>query len=235
MRLISAVALGVITLAGARAARAAEPDAPLQPLQEEETWMPRIGFNIGGGVSIPISDAGDRFQTGGSFQLGVIYSFSRRLGVQAEYLYSSYDIQGDVLNETDVEGSHVMQYGDLNAIYRLVLPRPFGVYLVAGPGLYYRRVTLVEIEGTAVVPYCDPWLYICYSDAVAVGEVLGSRSRTDFGLNAGVGVLLRIMGGPISLYAEARYHYIFSGDIDTPAGPRSATGQYLPIVFGFRF
>jgi hypothetical protein len=235
MRLISAVALGVITLAGARSALAAEPDVPTQPLPAEETWVPRVGFNIGGGLSIPISDAGDRFQTGGSFQLGFTYSFSSRLGVQAEYLYSSYDIQGEVLNETGVEGSHVMQYGDLNAIYRVLLPQPLGVYLVAGPGIYYRRVTLAEIAGTAVVPYCDPWLYICYGDTVAVADVLGTRSRTDFGLNAGVGVSLRIFGGPISLYAEARYHYIFSGDIDTPAGPKKATGQYLPIVLGFRF
>lgn len=235
MRLLSAVTLGMITLAGARAALAAEPETPLPPLQEEQTWVPRIGFNIGGGISIPISNAGSRFETGGAFQLGGTYSFSSRLGVQAEYLYSSYSVQSAVLDENNVQGNHVMQYGDLNAVYKLVRPRPFGVYLVGGPGLYYRKVTLTELTGTALVPYCDPWLFVCYGQSVPVGDVLGTRSRLDFGLNAGVGVALRLMGGPISLYAEARYHYIFSGNIDTPAGPKKASGQYLPIVLGFRF
>ncbi|MFL5346401.1 MAG: outer membrane beta-barrel protein [Hyalangium sp.] len=196
--------------------------------------VPHVGFNIGGGLSIPFSDAGDRFQTGGSFQLGGTYYFMGRLGLQAEYLYSGYGIKSNLLDISGVQGNHVMQYGDLNVIYKIVQPRPFGIYVVGGPGIYYRRVQITEVLGTTVAPYCDPWLFYCYGAPVTVTDVLGSRSRTDFGLNAGLGVSLQLAGGPMSLYAEARYHYIFSGDIDTPDGPKKATGQYLPIVFGFR-
>jgi opacity protein-like surface antigen len=234
MRLKSAFVLGAIILASARPALGEEPVVPSPSVPDEQAFIPRVGFNVGGGPSFPLADSADRFKTGGAFQLGVTYHFTNRLELQAEYLYSGHGIQSTVLDATDINGHHSMQYGDLNVVFNVVRPRPLGIYVVGGPGLYYRRVEITEFVGTAVVPYCDPWLYICYSDTVAVEEVLGTRSRTDFGLNAGLGVSLRLFDGPMSVYAEARYHYIFSGDIDTPDGPKSATGQYLPVVFGLR-
>jgi len=237
MRLIAMMTVGLVALASPMTAQAADQDVPPGFVTSEEgveSLVPRVGFNIGGGLSIPISDAGDRFNVGGAFQLGVTYNFSRRLGVQAEYLYSGYSVQEDVLASTDVEGHHSMQYGDLNVVYNVVRPRPFGVYVLGGPGIYHRRVEITQFAGVGVVPYCDPWLYICYSTAVPVDQVLGSRSKTDFGLNAGLGVSLRLFGGPLRLYAEGRYHYIFGGSIDTPEGPRNVNGQYIPIIFGLR-
>ncbi|MFY0567234.1 outer membrane beta-barrel protein [Archangium lansingense] len=239
MRLFSgmAAAVGLMLLTGAQPALA-QGDVPqtfVSTGEERESLVPRVGFNIGGGVSFPISDAGGRFQTGGAFQFGVTYNITKHLGVQGEYLYSGYDVQDDVLSSAGVDGDHIMQYWDLNAVFNVLPARPFGIYVLGGPGVYYRRVEITEFAGVGVVPYCDPWLYICYTTAVPVEEVLGSRSRTDFGLNVGVGVSLRLFGGPLRIYAEGRYHYIFSGNIDTAAGPRKADGQYVPLVLGLRF
>lgn len=237
MRFISVATVALVALASARPALAAEPEDVPQTFvtsEEQDTLVPYVGFNIGGGLSFPISDAGDRFQTGGAFQIGVAYNFTRRLSVQGEYLYSGYDVESDVLNETGVDGYHSMQYGDLNVIYDVLPARPFGIYVMGGGGIYHRRVEITEFAGVSVVPYCDPWLYICYSTPVAVEEVIGSRSKTDFGLNAGLGVSLRLFGSPFRLYLEGRYHYIFGGDIDLPAGTRNADGQYIPVIFGLR-
>ena len=101
MRFISAVAVGLVALASARPVLAAESDVPLNSATtyeqdtyyEQDTLVPLVGFNIGAGVSFPISDAGDRFQTGAAFQFGVAYYFTRRLGLQVEYLYSGHDVQ----------------------------------------------------------------------------------------------------------------------------------------------
>ncbi|WP_158501749.1 outer membrane beta-barrel protein [Vitiosangium sp. GDMCC 1.1324] len=237
MRFISMRTVGLlVAFAGACPALAAEPDIPASFVTENEqdSLVPHVGFNIGAGVSFPLADSGKRFETGGAFQLGVTYNFNRLLGVQAEYLYSGYNIQSNVLDSTGVNGYHSMQYGDLNAVFNVIPARPFGIYVLGGPGIYHRRVEITEFAGVAAVPYCDPWLYICYTTPVSVESVLGARSRTDFGLNAGVGISLRLFGGPMRLYAEARYHYIFSGDIDTAAGPKKANGQYIPLVFGLR-
>jgi len=236
MRFISAMAVGLVAFASARPILAAGSDVPTDFVHEPEldTLVPYVGFNIGGGLSVPLSDAGDRFNLGGAFQVGVTYNFTRHLGVQAEYLYSGYSVEGDVLSSTGVDGHHSMQYGNLNAVYEIVRPRPFGVYVLGGPGIYYRRVEITEFAGTAVVPYCDPWLFFCYATPVGVEQVLGARSRTDFGLNAGVGVNLRLFEGPVRLYLEGRYHYIFGGDVDTPNGSININGQYLPFVLGLR-
>lgn len=237
MRFLCAAAAGLLALATARPALADQPEQPLEfgGPEESETLVPLVGFNIGGGVSIPLGSTSNDFDVGGALQLGVTYNFSRRLGVQAEYLYSGYRIQSTVLNSSGADGHHSMQYGDLNAVFKVFPSRPVGLYVLGGPGLYYRRVEITQFAGTALVPYCDPWLFICYTTPVAVDQVIGLRSRTDFGLNVGLGVDLRIYEGPLHLYLEGRYHYIFSGNIDTPSGPRKADGQYLPLVLGLRF
>ncbi|MGZ3460029.1 MAG: outer membrane beta-barrel protein [Archangium sp.] len=229
------VMLGLVALASARPARAAERDTPTAFDEYMASGVvPRVGFNAGGGAAIPISDAGGRFKTGDGAEVGVTYNFTRRLGLQAEYAYTSYDIQANVLSSNGVEGNHSMQYGDLNAIYNVLPARPLGLYVLGGPGVYHRRVKISQFVGTGFAPYCDPWLFFCYSTPVSVEQVLGSRGKTDFGLDAGAGVSLRLFGGPMHLYLEGRYHYIFGGTIDTPSGPRRATGQYLPLVLGFR-
>ncbi|RKG93138.1 outer membrane beta-barrel protein [Corallococcus terminator] len=192
-------------------------------------------FNVGGGLSFPISDAGDRFETGGGFQLGAGYQFHRSFGVMAEYFYSGYDIRSDVLTGTGVDGNHYMQYGSLNAVWNVIPRSTFGFYFIAGPGLYYRQVELLQLSGVAAVPYCDPWLYYCATDVVAVSEIIGSRSSTDFGLGGGVGLTLKI-NGELRFYVEGRYHYIFGQSFDVPGGDsRKADGQYIPVNFGIRY
>ena len=237
MRFISAVSAGLLALASARPVLAADATVPPDFVTpwDEDTLVPHVGFNIGGGLSFPLSYGADRFYTGGAFQVGVAYNFNRYLSVQGEYLYSGHGVQSDVLSSSDLDGYHSMQYGDLNAIYNVLPARPFGIYVMGGPGIYHRRVEITRFAGVSAVPYCDPWLFICYSTPVGVEEVLGSRSRTDFGLNAGLGFSLRLFGGPFRLYAEGRYHYIFGGTVDLPGGgTRKIDGQYLPVVFGLR-
>lgn len=234
MRFIFAMAVGLGVLASARPTLAAEPETRSSFDEYMATGVPRVAFNAGGGTALPISDAGGRFKTGGGAQVGVTYRFTKQLGLQAEYSITRYGIQANVLQSQGVEGRHILQYGDLNAVYDVLPARPLGIYVLGGPGIYYRSVKISQFAGTGFAPYCDPWLFICYNQPVAVEQVIGSRSRTDFGLNAGVGVSLRLFGGPMKLYLEGRYHYIFGGNIDTPSGPRKTTGQYLPIVLGFR-
>ncbi|NPC78306.1 outer membrane beta-barrel protein [Pyxidicoccus fallax] len=192
-------------------------------------------FSVGGGTSFPIADAGGRFKTGGGFQLGAGFQFQQRLGVLAEYLYTAYDVESDVLDVANVEGDHSMQAGSINAVVNLLPKSPIGIYLIGGPGLYYRRVAVSQLAGVAAVPYCDPWLYYCSTQVVPVEEILGARSSTDFGLNAGAGITLSIVGD-LRLYVEGRYHYIFGPEFTDAGGTsRRADGQYVPVMFGLRY
>ncbi|RKH60585.1 outer membrane beta-barrel protein [Corallococcus llansteffanensis] len=240
MRLLTLFPLALLALTVPRGARAqttsgSDPAPVGFATQQSEGPERHFMLNAGGGVSFPISDAGDRFETGGGFQLGAGFQFQRNFGLMAEYYLSSHGIQADVLNGTDVDGNHYMRYGSLNAVWNVIPRSLFGFYFIAGPGVYYRKVELTQLAGAAAVPYCDPWLYYCSTDVVAVTEILGSRSSTDFGLSGGVGVTLKISGA-LRLYVEGRYHYIFGPSFDQPDGSsRKADGQYIPVNFGVRY
>jgi len=162
------------------------------------------------------------------------YELMERLALQGEFFQSTYNVQSDVLEANDVEGDHTLRYGGLGAVFQFLPKGRVGLYALGGPGLYYRRVRITRVEGVTSMPFCDPWLFTCFSNAVPVGETLGSISSMDFGLNVGVGVTLRY-AGPLRVFAEARYHYLFGPEFNTPSGPRRATGMYLPFVFGVRF
>ncbi len=211
---------------------AMEPAAMDQPLEyQQPSVSPVFGF-VGGGPSLPLGSTGDRFNTGYAFNAGLGFNFNRFVGAQVEAFWSYHGVNSDLFNVTDLDASHRMQYGTLDVVGNLVRSGPFTAYVLGGGGLYYRRVEITEFVGTAVVPVCDPWLYYCFTDAVSVENVLGSRSSTDWGLNGGVGFSVRVAGG-LKLYAEGRYHYIFGPEIINSS--EKANGEYIPIMFGLRF
>ena len=90
--------------------------------------------------------------------------------------------------------------------------RPYGL---VGMGVYYRPVK-VTTPGVGYAPgYCDPWWYVCYPGGfVAVDNIIGERSSTDFGMVFGGGVNFG------AFYAELRYHYIWG-----PEGRERPRGQ----------
>ena len=222
MRLGSAIALALLLLVSARSARA-----------EDAQDIP-FTFGAAATYTVPISDAAGRFDTGRGFQVTLGYKFTDRLAVQGEFFQSVYDVKSDVLDANDVQGDHTLRFGSLDALFQFLPRSVFGVYAVGGPGLYYRRVRITRVEGVASAPFCDPWLFTCFSNAVPVGETLGSVSSMDFGLSGGLGVTVRY-AGPLAVFAEARYHYIFGPKFNTPSGERRANGMYLPFILGVRF
>jgi opacity protein-like surface antigen len=253
MHLASFVVPGLLALGLARAAVAQEQSPPMEqppmeqappPVEEttvtteeqpliiqQPTVAPVFGF-IGGGPVIPLAEAGDRFNVGPGFNAGIGFNFNPYLGVQLEGFWSRYGVNGDLFNSTDLDADHRMQYGVLDVVANVVRSGPFTAYLLAGGGLYYRRVQLTQFAGTAVVPACDPWLYYCYPSAVSVETILGTRSSTDWGLNGGVGFSVRVASG-LRVYAEGRYHYIFGPEIINSSD--KANGEYIPVMFGLRF
>lgn len=222
MRLGSAIALALLLLVSARSARA-----------EDGESLP-ITFGIGGTYILPLSDAGGRFETGRGFQVTLGHAFTERVAVQAEFFQSTYDIKSNVLEANNVQGDHTLRFGSVDGVFQFLPRSVFGVYAVAGPGLYYRRVRITRVEGVTTAPFCDPFLFTCFGSAVPVSETLGSVSSMDFGLSGGLGVTVRY-AGPLAVFVEARYHYIFGPKFSTPSGERRANGMYLPLILGVRF
>ena len=101
--------------------------------------------------------------------------------------------------------------------------------------MYNRKVEITEYIGNGVI--CDPYYYIC--GTYPVDAVVGSRGGWDFGFNIGAGVGFAL-GDEGEFFVESKYHYVMGPDIpaERPVSGQttgSATGQYLPLTFGFRF
>ena len=183
--------------------------------------------------AFPLGGAEDRFNPGAGFLIGIGYDFSKRFSLLAEYSLTWFDVKSSLLPSADINGNQLLQVGDLALLVNLVNNQSGGFYLVGGPGLYHRTIEITQFAGTGVSTFCDPWLLVCYPVAVPVEDVLGSASATDLGVNVGLGGFLRV--GPfVKLFLEARYHYIWGDEINTPSGPRDSDAQFLPINFGLR-
>lgn len=222
MRPGAALSLALLLLLGAPRARASE--------ELNTPWR----FGVGGSASVPISDAGGHFKVGEGVQVMVGYELTHRLAVQGEFFYSTYTVKANALQARSIQGDHDMRYGALTANFEVLRAHALGIYAVGGPGVYYRRVRLNAISGEETAPVCDPWLFTCLGTGVPQTEAVRSVSSTDFGLSVGVGATLRY-AGPLRLYVEARYHYIFGPTFDTPSGSQRANGMYLPFILGVRF
>lgn len=199
-----------------------------------------VDFNIGGGFTIPYSDAKDAFGTGGNFQIGAMFNFSPMVGVQANYGYTRFGSKdlsptatGPFISSIPLTVNNTMHDGDFSLVLSAPTSGKVSPYGLFGGGVYHNIVNVTTPSvGTATV--CDPWLYICYPAVVPVDRIVGERSNTAFGLNFGGGVSFKI-GETARFYAELRYIHTYGPEITGPSGNSvKANGNYFPFIFGFR-
>jgi len=207
------------------------------PYELETGLVGPIVWNLGGTLVVPLGDSESRSNVGGGFAIGLTYNPSPTgpVGIQFEYGADWSSLKTGKLQSAGINGNALLQYFNLNLAVHPVHAGRIGAYLIGGGGLYYRGVQVTRIEGTAVVPYCDPWLFYCSATPVTASSVIGTRTSWDWGLDGGLGLTFGV-APPVRLYLEVRYHYIFGPSFTTPSGQRKAAdGQYLPITFGVRF
>jgi len=206
-----------------------------------------IQLTIGGGWTSVLGAAKDHVGQAGNFTLGILYNANPVFSVQGEYawngvkkkrlsLLTSNPPIAPTPVPTDFYADGNMQYGDFNVLLHAPTHGKAKPYGIVGAGVYYRPVNITT-PAVGFTTVCDPWWYVCYPAAVAVDQVIGSRSSTDFGMNFGGGVDIKFHEHS-SFYVEVRYHW--GPTISVPAGvtPPSnlkANGQFLPLTFGFRF
>jgi hypothetical protein len=102
---------------------------------------------------------------------------------------------------------------------------PVDVYVTGGGGVYRRTVEFTQPSISTITVF-DPWWGIVYPANVLTNQVIGSHSVTKPGANIGMGVSFRLGSSNAKLFAEARYHRMFTNRIDT---------TYVPVTFGIRW
>lgn len=203
-----------------------------------------VEFNIGGGVAFPVGDVADSFDTGWNFATGLTFNVNEVVGVQGEYQYFRFGGPDRLFQNARptptsdtvlLESNHQMNVVDFNVVLRAGGTGGVRGYLVAGPGIYWRKVQLTT-PSVGFITVCDPYWYVCYPEAVATDAIVGDRTSTDFGINVGGGVAFG------AFYVEARYHYVWGPEVRAQGGGAAGNGQgrssnasYFPITVGFRF
>jgi opacity protein-like surface antigen len=210
----------------------------------------KVEVNLGAGYSVVTGEARDSTGDAGVFEAGVTYYVSPNLGIQADYNYTALGkektvvvnvspIPGGIPNPEQFSADWHMHDFTFNAIVRSKTEGrvvPFGL---VGPGVYHRTVNLTTpAVGYATV--CDPYWYVCYPTAVAVDQIIGSRSSTDFGINFGGGVSFKV-GETASVYFQVKWAYIWGPTFDvpavgsTPAQSLGSNAQVFPFIFGVKW
>jgi hypothetical protein len=200
----------------------------------------RFHFNLGGGPTFVGGDIGNVFSTGWGPALGLTYDVNHRVGVQFEYAYRYFASENYVDSFLGTfAANHQTHQLDFNIVFNLTpSDSKVRLYVMGGPGAYYRSVDITEYIGTGIV--CDPWLYLC--GAYPVTGIVGSRGGWDFGGNVGGGIAFKMGDGGAEFTIESRYHFVKGPDITVPANlpnppnpVKSSNGYYTPLTFGFRF
>ncbi len=208
-----------------------------------------VNVSIGGGFTIPNSDVKDHLGDGYNFNFGVQVNVTPVIGIEGLYSFNGLGEKrisipvsinpGDTPVPTDFFGSMNMQYGTANVVFQAPHGhvRPYGL---VGMGVYYRPIKVTTPAVGYIPGYCDPWWYVCYPGGfVPVDKIVGERSSTDFGMDFGGGVDVKLSDSA-SIFFEVKYHYIWGPTIEAQGGgttttTQKANGQFLATTFGIRF
>jgi opacity protein-like surface antigen len=186
----------------------------------------KFTFNIGGGFTEPVRDFG-RLDTGFNITAGAGVNFAPNFGLIAEFGFNHLDLTRRALAAAGApDGSSRIYSVTLNPIVHLNPHGRVDAYVVGGGG-YYRRTVEFTAPTIATVTFFDPFIGVFYPGGVPSNTVLGSFTQNKGGLNIGAGLSFRISAdGNAKLFAESRYHYIYTS-------PQRTT--ILPVTFGFRW
>jgi opacity protein-like surface antigen len=166
-----------------------------------------VSFGVGGGVSVPVSDAGDALKTGFNGQGFVRFNLhGLQIAPRVDLTFSKFDIDDVTLATPGASGTGQIFAGLANVQFSFMHSGPVRPYIVAGLGAYNTK-----------------------TDVNGVPNVSGTSS-TDFGINAGAGFVFKL-GGRVSGYVEGRVDNVY-----TDQGMISADQvQVIPVTFGLVF
>jgi opacity protein-like surface antigen len=187
----------------------------------------RFMFSVGGGPSSPVDNTSGRLNLGWNATVGAGVNLHPRVGLLAEFGFNNFGVSTQELTAIGVpDGSARIYSVTLNPIIRFNPGGRFDAYVMGGGG-YYRR-TLEFTEPTIALDTAfDPFYGVFFPVAVPTNTVLGSFSQNKAGINGGGGVSFRIRDDSnAQVFAEARYHHIYTTPVSTPI---------IPVTFGFRW
>jgi Outer membrane protein beta-barrel domain len=203
---------------------------PLAAQETDESKM--FNFNLGGALSVPLNPTGRYFGVSGNVITGAGVNFNQNNAIEGGFMWSGLVPNTSLARPVDTPTGSVNLYtftGNYRFHIDSIADSPFGFYLIAGGGLYYRRTSIsknyVLPPGTVCQPIYNWWGYACGNGGL-VQSVTVSRGNNAGGLNAGAGFTVRVGDPGWKFFVESRYHYAWSSYLPT---------TLVTVSLGFRF
>ena len=192
-----------------------------------------LNFNIGGGLSVPLNPTARYAGVSGNGTAGLGANLSKHNSVEGDFLWAGLPPNHSLARPFFTPNVSVNLFA-LTGEYRFHIDSigesPFGFYVLAGGGWYYRYTSIARRFLVPPVTTCQPvynwWGFACGADgSVSFGDSRSHGSGAG-GANGGAGFTVRFAHTGWKFFAESRYHYVWSNYVPT---------TFVPVTFGFRY
>lgn len=183
------------------------------------------GF-VGGGFSEPVNPIGSRTDNGWNVAAGVGVA-GNHVGLMLDFMFNNLPINQASLAEVSAPNGNVRVWGfTLDPVLHVTRRGPADFYITGGGGIYHRTVEFTQPTVSSVT-FFDPWFGF-YPALIPTNQVIGSFGQYKGGVDGGAGVSVKLTRGEggLKAFAEARYHHIFTRQVETGV---------LPVTFGLRW
>jgi len=99
-------------------------------------------------------------------------------------------------------------------------------YAMAGPGAYYRNLTLTQPSLIHTI-FCDPFFGFCYLATFGVNQEVATATTYKMGVDVGAGLEAPLGQSRVKAFGEARYSRMFT--------THGADLEFVPVTFGIRW
>jgi hypothetical protein len=182
---------------------------------------------VGGGPSVPINPLGARLDNGWNIGAGVGVT-GRTAGLNLNFMYNDMGINQSTLNEVGAPGGSTRIWAftlDPVIHFRTREDAPVDFYITGGGGIYHRTVEFTQ-PAVQTVTVFDPWWGVYYPANILTNQVIGSFGVYKPGVDGGAGLNFRLGHSNAKLFAEARFHHMFTRGTDT---------NLVPVTIGIRW
>ena len=165
-----------------------------------------VELGIGGGASVPASDAKDALKSGWHASGIVRLNLPMMpFGLQGNFSYHHFTLDQQ---NVGFAGTGRILAGTADARFGLPIPGPIKPYLLAGVGTYNIKADPDQAGATA------------------------SKSSTKFGINGGGGVTIHFPGLPVNAFVEGKIENIYTDQGLNSAVTQDFKTQIIPVTFG---
>jgi Outer membrane protein beta-barrel domain len=185
-------------------------------------------FGAGAGFTMPTEHASDILNKGWNFNLRGGYNVSPQFAPTLDFTYTHSNLNSATLARLNEPNGDMGVWSlTFNPVFRFATSHSKVVpYFTAGYGIYHRNTTLSR---PAIVQtfICDPFFGFCSPAFIGVNQTVASNSTVKPGANGGFGFEVPVGSRGVKIFAEARYHRIFTS--------LGRDVSYVPVTFGFHF